>query len=221
MKTIQKELRYRLPLNLQLFAEESGGEESGGSGGDPKTYTEEEVKAKLKEERKSAAESAIKKRFGDLADMDIEEIRAAVELKRKSDEENKGSGSNPDPEDIDKRVEALLKDREKEQNQKTFTRLLNAEVKVFANELEFADWEDARKLADLTQVKENEQGELEGVKEALEALAEKKPHLLKSKPSKGVFGSNIPQGAGGKPLNGYDAGKSIAEQRNQKGSDKK
>jgi hypothetical protein len=69
--------------------------------------------------------------------------------------------------------------------------LLNAEVKVLANELGFADWEDARALADLSAVKENDKGELEGVKEALEALAKKKPHLLKGKQSGGSFGADV------------------------------
>lgn len=180
---------------LQYFAGEGGGE-GGSEGGDPpKTYTEEELKVKIKDERKAAAAEAIKKRFGDLADVDLEEMKAAIELKKKVDEEkNKSKGTPPAKDElvnVDEIVEEKLKAQMEEANKKTFQRLLNAEVKVLATELGFADWEDALALSNLIDVKEDDKGNLTGVKEALEELAKKKPHLLKSK-GNGSFGSDIP-----------------------------
>lgn len=196
--------RFRMPLNLQFFSggDPGGGDPNGGKGDpEPKTYTEDEYKNALKEAKKTAAEAAIKKRFGDLADMDIEEIKAAVELKRKQDEEkNKGKGkdSKDDPVDVEKLLEDKLKEKQKEQDERTFKRLLAADVKVLANELGFADWEDALTLADFTEVNEDDKGNLTGVKEAMEALAKKKPHLLKQqKKGGGSFGADIGGSGGG------------------------
>lgn len=197
--------KFRMPLNLQFFSggDPGGGDPNGGKGDpEPKTYTEDELKARIKDERKTAAEAAIKKRFGDLADMDIEEIKAAVELKRKQDEEkSKGKGKNgkeDEPVDVEKLLEEKLKEKQKEQDERTFKRLLAADVKVLANELGFADWEDALTLADFSEVKEDDKGNLTGVKEAMEALAKKKPHLLKQqKKGGGSYGADIGGGGGG------------------------
>ncbi|WP_431785735.1 scaffolding protein [Paenibacillus lactis] len=202
--------RFPLKLNLQLFAadggasggasgEGSGGDGTGGSGGDggagngEKTFTQAELD-QLVQQRLSRAEKAAQKTLAKQLGFDsVEAMQAA--LKPKDKEQEKESGKL-DPEEIDRLVDEKIKAREKEQNDKTFKRLLNAEVKVLANELGFADWEDAAALADLSAVKENDKGELEGVKEALEALAKKKPHLLKSKQGGGRIGADI---GGGSP----------------------
>lgn len=184
---------------LQLFAGEGGG-----GGGDPVTYTEEQFQAKLKEATGSAIEKAIKERFGDLAGMELKDVRAAIDFKKKADDEaaNKsGKGGKPEDksltsEDVEKLVKERLEAGTKEQSEKTFQRLLRAEVKVLAADLGYADFEDALKLADLTKVKEGESGDLEGVKEALEALAKAKPHLLVKKSAGVRVGANIPTGGG-------------------------
>ena len=189
---------------LQLFAGDPPG--GGGGGDDPVTYTEEQVQAKIKEATGTAIEKAIKDRFGDLAGMDLKEVRAAIALKKKADEEAASKSKNKDkdgddkgiaPEDVEKLLDQRLKEREKEQNEKTFKRLLAADVKVLAAELGFADWEDAHALADLSKVKEDDKGNLTGVKEALEELLKKKPHLGKQKPGSGAFGANVGGGSGG------------------------
>lgn len=183
-------MKFLFPMNIQFFAGEGAGTgEGGGEGNTPKTYTEEELKAKIKEERKAAAAEAVKKRFGDLADMDLEELKAAVELKRKSDENKKktdGEGEGAP------NVDAIIEEKLKAERQATFKRLVTAEVKLQANELGFADWEDALALANLSEVKEDEKGNITGVKEALEELVKKKPHLLKQQKPKGGFGADIP-----------------------------
>ncbi|MEK4117686.1 scaffolding protein [Paenibacillus sp. FSL W8-0919] len=202
--------RFPLVLDLQLFAADSGasggasGEGSGrdgagGNGGDgdagngEKTFTQAELD-QLVQQRLSRAEKAAQKTLAKQLGFDsVEAMQAA--LKPKDQEQEKEFGKL-DPEEIDRLVDEKIKAREKEQSDKTFKRLLNAEVKVLANELGFADWEDAAVLADLSAVKENDKGELEGVKEALEELAKKKPHLLKAKSGSGRIGADI---GGGSP----------------------
>lgn len=200
--------RFPLVLDLQTFAEGGGaggeggeggeGGDNGGTGGDgagnSKTFTQAELDAAV-QSRLSRAEKAAQKALA--KDLGFDSVEAMQTALKKDKGNNTKDDGKLDPEDVDKLVDEKLKEREKEQNQKTFTRLLNAEVKVLANELGFADWEDARALADLSQVKENDNGELEGVKEALEALAKKKPHLLKSKQGGGRIGADISGGSPG------------------------
>lgn len=180
-----------LPFDLQLFAEGDGGGEGGkdgdGGSGEEKKFTQAELDAKI-QSRVSRAEKAAQTALAkDLGFDSVDAMQAALR-------KDKDSGKL-DPTEVSRLVDEQIKEREKEQNQKTFQRLLNAEVKVLANELGFADWEDARQLADLSTVKENDKGELGGVKEALEALAKKKPHLLKAKQGSGRFGAEITGGS--------------------------
>ncbi|MBU5673239.1 scaffolding protein [Paenibacillus brevis] len=196
---MENKLNFRLPIDLQLFADGDGG----GGTGDPQTFTEEQVKEREKAAASAAAAKAIKDRFGDLADMDLKEVRAAIALKKKADEDaaaaaakskkkdEDANGAAIAPEDVEKLLDERLKEREEEQEKKLFQRELRADVKVLASELGFADFEDALALADFSKVKRNDKGELEGVKEALEELAQKKPHLLKVKQSGGRFGADI------------------------------
>lgn len=197
------EQRFPLPMNLQLFAGDGGndaGEDGADDGGDDggqdlkgdgdkqKTFTQEELERHVKsrlDRAKKAGQQALAKELGFES---VEAMKAALKPKN---EGGKGDNKKVDPADIEK----LLDERLKEQAEKTFQRLLTAEVKIVANELGFADWEDALKLADLSGAKENDKGEIEGVKEALEKLAQAKPHLLKTKPTSGRFGADIRGGS--------------------------
>lgn len=196
---MENKLNFPLPIDLQLFADGDGG----GGTGDPQTFTEEQVKEREKAAASAAAAKAIKDRFGDLADMDLKEVRAAIALKKKADEDaaaaaakskkkdEDGVGAGITPEDAEKLLDERLKEREQEQEKKMFQRELRADVKVLASDLGFADFDDALALGDFSAVKRNDKGDLEGVKEALEELAKKKPHLLKVKTGSGRFGANI------------------------------
>ncbi|MBQ4899350.1 scaffolding protein [Paenibacillus sp. Marseille-P2973] len=198
--------RFPLALDLQLFAEGGAGGEGGeggeggvsggdgGSGGSgSKTFTQAELDAAVQSRLSRAEKAAQKALVNGLGFDSVEAMQAALKKEKGSDKKDDGKLG---PEDVDKLVDEKIKEREKEQNQKTFNRLLNAEVKVMANELGFADWEDARALADFSSVKENDQGELEGVREAMDDLAKKKPHLLKTKQGGGRIGADI---GGGTP----------------------
>lgn len=85
--------------------------------------------------------------------------------------------------------------------------IIKAEVKVLANELGIVDPDAAMALADLSKVQVTEDGKVEGVKEALEALLQAKPWLKKQ--SSGPIGSGTnPPGAGRddkKPANLFEA----------------
>ena len=194
---------YRLRMNLQLFAGDGGG--SGGSGGDgggsggsgsdgggaggdgEKKFTQAEVDAMMGQRvprAEKAAQKALAKELG------YDSVDAMLVALKKPEGGNKsGDGATLTMDDVEKRAKELLEASQKDIADKTFKRLLAAEVKVLANELGFADWEDAHALADLSKVKEDDKGNLTGVKEALEELLKKKPHLGKQKPG-GTFGAD-------------------------------
>ena len=64
--------------------------------------------------------------------------------------------------------------------EKVNEKLLRAEVRVIAATMNFIKPEQAYKLADLTSVETDEDGQVKGVKEALEALVKDNQHLIKA-----------------------------------------
>ncbi|MDW0113771.1 scaffolding protein [Sporosarcina saromensis] len=187
---LQEKPNLPLRLNIQHFAGDGGeGAEGGGEGGDGEGAKDEPFATfNTKEElnkRLGRAEKAGQKNLAKQLGFDsVEAMQEA--LKQKEDKSGKDEKKKDDSVDVDKVIEEKLK----EVNAQAFKRLLNAEVKLVANELGFADHSDALALADLSEVTENEKGDLEGVKEALEKLAKEKPHLIKQSGS-GNFGSDI------------------------------
>lgn len=187
-KEVKQEATPFLPMKLQFFADDPGGgddpEPETGKGGE---NTEAFATFKTQEDLNKRLSRAEKKGQKELATSlgfdSVEAMQAALNKDKDKDKDKK----KDDPVDIDAAVEAKLK----EERDKTFKRLVNSEVKLMANELGFADWEDALALADLSKVKEDDKGNIVGVKEALEALKTKKPHLLKQQQS-GRFGADIP-----------------------------
>jgi thymidine phosphorylase len=181
----EKAFKPLLPLNLQLFAGDPPPADPPPADpppGDDKKFTQDELD-KIVTGRLAKAEKAAQKNLA--KQLGYDSVEAMTEALKKS----KPGDNNPP--NVDEIVDTKLKEQLKAEQEKTFKRLVNAEVKVVANELGFADWEDALALADMSQVKEDEKGNIVGVKEALEALKTKKPHLLKAAPS-GRFGASIP-----------------------------
>lgn len=182
-----------MKLDLQFFADGGDGGDGGDSGGDDgsdggsgsdKPFATFNSKDEL-DKRLTRAERKGQKELAKALGYDS--VEAMQEALKKPDEpDNKDKDKKGDPVDVDKLVEEKLK----AEREKTFTRLRNSEVKIQAKELGFADWEDALALADLSEVKEDDKGNIVGVKEALEELTKKKPHLLKQKSNS--FGGNIP-----------------------------
>jgi hypothetical protein len=191
-----KSSKLFLPLNLQYFSDggDGGGDGgnggsgdeggNGGSGDEPfATFkTQDDFNKRLgRAEKKGQKELAKTLGFDS-----VEEMQAAL---NKDKDKNKDTNKDKKDDPID--VDAVVESKLKEERDKTFKRLVNSEVKLNANELGFADWEDALALSDLSQVKEDEKGNIIGVKEALEELGKKKPHLLKQS-GNGSFGANVP-----------------------------
>lgn len=177
---------FLLPLNIQFFAD---GDDSEGDEGDEGDDEEEKPFAQFKtkdelNKRLSRAENSGKKALA--KELGFASVEAMMEAHKKPETKVDEKDKTKDQVDVDKIVEDKLKDMQA----KSFKRILNAEVKVFAKELGFADHEDVLALADLSEVKENDNGDLEGVEDALKALSVKKPHLLKAAPE-GGFGADI------------------------------
>ncbi|MDG5470519.1 scaffolding protein [Jeotgalibacillus sp. ET6] len=181
-----KSKRY-LPLDIQFFADTPGDPPADPPADPPiedkpfATFHSKDDLDKRINRAEKAGKKALAQEFGFNS---IEAMQAALKKNDKSTDKKPGE----DPKNVD--IDALVEEKLKGDREKTFKRLLNAEVKLAAKELDFADYEDALALADLTEVKENDKGDLEGVEEALKALAEKKPHLLKTKGGSGSFGAD-------------------------------
>lgn len=93
-------------------------------------------------------------------------------------------------------------------------RLINAEIKIFAVDAKFVDPDDAVALIDRSGIQIDENGKITGVKEAVEALAKAKPHLIgEGKPggSPGSAGNGERQTGGGTEKGAF--GKGLAEKR--------
>ena len=94
------------------------------------------------------------------------------------------------------------------------TRLVNAEIKVFAVQAGFIDPADAVALVDRAGIHVDEQGAVTGAREAVEAMAKIKPHLVgteKPGASPGLAGNVGRQDGGGDKAGEF--GKKLAEKR--------
>jgi hypothetical protein len=187
-----------LPLKLQYFSDggdgggEGGNGEKGGNGGEGGSEDEPFATFKTQEDFNKRLSRAEKKGQKELAKtLGYESVEAMQAALNKDKDKNKDNKDNKDKKDDPVDVDAIVEAKLKEERDKTFKRLVNSEVKLMANELGFADWEDALALADLTQVKEDDKGNIVGVKAALEELGKKKPHLLKQS-NNGGFGATVP-----------------------------
>jgi hypothetical protein len=179
-----KPFKPLLPLDLQLFADPPPAPPAPPAPPEPpkdKIFSQSDVDKLIQDGVAKATKEAqveLAKQLG----------FDSVEAMTKDFNKNKPPATPPaEPINVDAVVEAKLK----EERDKTFKRLVNSEVKLLAAELGFADWEDALALSDLSQVKEDDKGNIVGVKEAIEALSKKKPHLLKTQQG-GRFGAEIP-----------------------------
>ncbi len=182
-------------IDLQLFADGEGNNPPAGGGGNPppndqspanppagRTFTEEYVSSLRTESagyrtQLRAYEKALKEFLGLKPDDDLKDVSQALTAHKTANQaaiEKATAGAK-----------ALL---------------VKAEVKVLAKDLDIVDADAAMVLADLSKVQVTEDGKVEGVKEALEALLQAKPWLKKQ--SSGPIGSGTnPPGAGGIEVN--------------------
>lgn len=114
-------------------------------------------------------------------------LKAAAKAKKEADEQSKS--------DLEKE-KTRADNAEKEKNDALTTantRLLNAEIKVFAVQAGFVDPADAVALVDRASIQVDDNGNVTGAKEAIDALAKAKPHLV---------GTGKPGGSPGSTGNG-------------------
>lgn len=113
---------------------------------------------------------------------------------------------------------ADLEAQSKAQAEQVNAKLIKAEVRAVAGQMGFRDLSDAQ-LADLSEVEITDDGDVKGVKEALEALAKAKPYLLSGEPQKpaapqtGGGQGNTPASGGAVLTPGEQAAVQIAQSR--------
>lgn len=179
-------IRYRLPLNLQLFAEDEPSADPDTPPADtqdpPKTFTQEEldriVADRIARERKKTEKFA-----------DYDDIKAKLSELEKAQEERKKAEMSETERLAAELEEARKKAQEAEERGSSAItaanqRLINAEFKALAREHNVpADrLAAALKLADLSAVTIDDDGP-QGVEDAVKALIEANPYLVeKSQP---------------------------------------
>ncbi|PHA22056.1 scaffolding protein [Bacillus wiedmannii] len=190
VEQVQKTPKFPLRLNLQFFSD------GGGSGDDPdkkpgdtddpsKTFTQEEldeiVKKRLERERSKSAE-----KYGD-----YDNVKAKLAEYEKAEEERKKQEMTEierlqaEKEEADKKaLEAS------EAAQKANARILNTEIKSIARTLDANDPGDVLALLDKSTIQLDENGNYQGVEEAVTALKESKPWMFKK-----VVGADAAGGA--------------------------
>ncbi len=177
-------------MNLQLFAEDPSPTDSNppveptetsstaSPSTEPKLFSEDYVKSLRREAAENRVKAkqmkeAIEKVFGVEIEGDITEALTAIK-----------AGYETKLADTQKSVRALH---------------LNTEAAKLQAELGIIDLEAVLKLADLSDVEITEDGKVEGLKEALEAVLEAKPYLKGQPTPARPVGGNPPRGQDMKP----------------------
>ena len=151
------------------------------------------------------AEARLKKAAEEAGFESVDAFKEAAKKAREIEEQNKT--------DLEK-----AKDREAQleadlniTREKADRTLINSELKVFAAQMGFVDPDDAVVLADKTDIKVDDSDRVTGAKDAIDALAKAKPHLLGKK--KEIGGSSVNPGGDGDTTTEEEKGRQIAEAR--------
>ncbi|MED1164271.1 hypothetical protein [Bacillus paranthracis] len=186
------EKMYRLPLNLQLFAEGEGGEGDGEQAKEvetSKTFTQEEldkiVADRLARERKKAD------KYSDYDDIKtkLAEYERLAEEKRQADlseQERLAEAAKKHEEE----KQTLADELEKMRGEIEKERITNEFIKAATGKVAYVD--AALKLADLSGVKVKD-GKVTGMDEVVEGLLKDNPFLA-NKPRQPVGSSTNPSG---------------------------
>ena len=190
----------------------AGGQQADGSGGgETKPFAtfpdQASFDARMKREGRAQLESLAKEMGFDT----VEAMQAAAKVAKEAEEKNKSEAEK-------EKARADKAEAEKATAQaKANKKLVDADLKVFAAQAGFADPSDAVALAERSVIKVDDDGNVTGAKEAIEALAKAKPHLLgKAGGGGGVGSAGSPPGGGGSGnLTEEEQGRKIAEERNK------
>lgn len=178
-------IRYRYPLDLQLFAEPTDPADPtppADPQDPPKTFTQEEldriVADRIARERKKAEKYA-----------DYDDVKAKLTaLEEAEAEREKAKLSETERLEAEKAAAIQAAEDAKAERDKALTaankRLIKAEFKTLAREMNIRPdaLEDAYKLADLVNVNVDDDGNVAGVEDVVKELIESKPYLV-DKPS--------------------------------------
>lgn len=183
--------RLFLPLDLQLFSADLGGEGSGenpaqdgqSTAGEPvnntdkqseKTFTQADIDKiiadRLEREKKKQAETVEKLKK-------LEEYEKAEEERKKA-EMSEAERLKADKEESEKKAEEA-EEKAKQAQEKANQRIVNTEIKSIARSLNANDLNDVLALLDKSTIEVDDDGNVKGVDEAVQALKEAKPWMFK------------------------------------------
>ncbi|MCD9024322.1 scaffolding protein [Cohnella silvisoli] len=182
--------KFPLNMNLQLFADEPPIDPPIDPPVDPPKkleLTQEEFDAKIeerlaRERKKYAGHDEMKTKLAALEQAEEDRKKAEMSDKERADADTAAAI---------KRAEDAEADRDRALTAAN-QRLINAEFRAVARELNVRPdaLDDALKLADLTSIKVDEEGNVVGVKDAVQALITNKPYLVEKPKPKNIGGPN-------------------------------
>lgn len=192
VEQVQKTPKFPLRLDLQFFSDGGSPEDDPDNNpGDPTNLPksqeelDELVKKRLERERKKSAE-----KYGDYDDVKakLAEYEKAEE-ERKKQEMTEIERLQAEKEEADKKALEASEAAQQAQ-EKANARILNTEIKSIARTLDANDPGDVLALLDKSTIQIDENGNYQGVEEAVNALKESKPWMFKK-----VVGADAAGGA--------------------------
>jgi hypothetical protein len=191
-----------------------GGSQGGGSGegsgqGTDKPYAVFQNEASLRAYLESESKVQLERQAKEFGFETYQAMQEAAKTKKETDDASKSELEK------EKAARQKAEGEKKAAFETANARLLNAEIKIAAASGGFVDPADAVALVDRSGLRVDEQGNVTGVKEAMEKLAKAKPHLLtgKSAGSPGSTGNaGRQEGAGETDV---DRIRKMAEERNK------
>jgi type IV secretory pathway VirB10-like protein len=209
---------FPLKMNLQYFAEADPPADPPGEPNDPPSDPPADPPKDPEPEPKTYDEAYVKK-------LRTEAARHRTEKQQLKDQQDQNQqdmmkkvfaafGLEPDPnKEFDKQL-ATAQQGAQEAETKANERLIRAEVKMKSAELGVIDDETAFVLMARDNVKINDYGSVEGVKESLETLIKNKP-FLKGQAQQNIGSASNPGGGGGTQSD-EEWGKEQAKKRSEK-----
>lgn len=190
---------------------EGGAGGQGGQGGETKPFAVFQDAATFAARMERESHSKLEAMAKELGYESVDAMKTAAKAKKDADEAAKT--------ELEKAQAAAQKaeDEKKAALETANRRLVDAEIRIQAQASGFADYTDAVALVDRSTVEVDKDGNISGVKEAVEALAKAKPHLVGEKKPAGSDGSggNGGRQGGGGTQTSWEQGQEAAKKRNE------